>query len=185
MGLKRKWASAHFFIGERSASNQIWLLQRKLMESSLAQRIHTIAERIAESERMEVVEVEVLGGGKSRMLRVTIDKPSGVTLNDCEFISQQLGTVLDVEDVMHGGSYKLEVSSPGVERKLFRQKDFDRFSGEKVKIVLKEARNGRKTFEGVLRAGLPGEITVEVSPTLSIAARLDEIARAHLKFDWH
>ena len=78
----------------------------------------------------------------------------------------------------------MEISSPGVERKLFRQKDFDRFSGEKVKMVLKEARNGRKTFEGVLHTGPSGEITVVVSPSLSITARLDEIARANLKFDW-
>lgn len=154
------------------------------METSLAEKIQGVAERIAEPEGLEVVEVEVLGGGKSRLLRVTIDKPSGVTLGDCEFVSQQLGTVLDVEDVVPGGSYKLEVSSPGVERKLFRQKDFDRFSGEKIKIVLKEARDGRKTFEGVLHTGPPGEIAVEVSPTLNIAVRLDEIARANLKFDW-
>ncbi|MCC6262982.1 MAG: ribosome maturation factor RimP [Bryobacterales bacterium] len=154
------------------------------MESTLAQKIHAVAERIAEPEGLEVVEVEVLGGGKSRMLRVTIDKPAGVTLNDCEFLSQQLGTVLDVEDVVPGGSYKLEISSPGVERKLFRQKDFNRFSGEKVKMVLKEARNGRKTFEGVLHTEPSGEITVVVSPSLSITARLDEIARANLKFDW-
>lgn len=182
--MKQKWASAHFFIGERSVSNQAGLVHWNIMEPSLAQTIHGVAERIAESEGLEVVEVEVLGGGKSRLLRVTIDKPAGVTLKDCEFISHQLGTVLDVEDVVPGGSYKLEVSSPGVERKLFRQKDFDRFSGEKVKIVLKEARDGRKTFEGVLHAGPPGEIAVEVSPTLNISVRLDEIARANLKFDW-
>ncbi|MDZ7638782.1 MAG: ribosome maturation factor RimP [Bryobacterales bacterium] len=107
-----------------------------------------------------------------------------MSLQDCELMSHQLGTVLDVEDVVPGGRYNLEVSSPGVERKLFRQKDFDRFSGEKIKIVLKEARDGRKTFEGVLHSGPPGEITVEVSPTLRIAARLDEIAKANLKFDW-
>jgi ribosome maturation factor RimP len=154
------------------------------MEPLLAQTIHGVAERIAESEGLEVVEVEVLGGGKSRLLPVTIDNPAGLTLNECEFISHQHGKVLDVEDVVPGGSYKLEVSSPGVERKLFRQKDFDRFSGEKVKIVLKEARDGRKTFEGVLHAGPPGEIAVEVSPTLNISVRLDEIARANLKFDW-
>jgi ribosome maturation factor RimP len=155
------------------------------MESSLAQKIHAVAERVGASEGLEVVEVEVLGGGKSRLLRVTIDKPAGVSLQDCEFMSHQLGTVLDVEDVVPGGRYNLEVSSPGVERKLFRQKDFDRFSGQKIKVVLKEPRDGRKTFEGVFRAGEPGEITLEVSPKLTIPLRLDEIARANLKFDWH
>ncbi len=154
------------------------------MESELSRKIHEIATRIAESEGMEVVEVEVRGAGSSRLIRVTIDKPSGVTLNDCELMSNQLGTVLDVEDTVPGGGYKLEISSPGVERKLFRQKDFDRFAGEKVKVVLKQPRAGRKTFEGVLRAGAPGEIVIEVSPTVNVSARLDEIARANLKFDW-
>ncbi|MCZ2154217.1 MAG: ribosome maturation factor RimP [Bryobacterales bacterium] len=180
--MEPQWASAHFFIGKGVLPAR--LTQPSFMEPELSSKIHDIAARIAESEGMEVVEVEVRGAGGNRLIRVTIDKPTGVTLDDCELISNQLGTVLDVEDAVPGGSYKLEISSPGVERKLFRQKDFDRFVGEKVKVVLKQPRAGRKTFEGVLRSGAPGEVVVEVSPAMTIRARLEEIARANLKFDW-
>ena len=82
------------------------------------QKVLEIAERSAAREGIEVVDVELAGGGRNRVLRIYIDKPGGVTLDDCERISVQVGTVLDVEDVMPGGSYHLEVSSPGVERKL-------------------------------------------------------------------
>ena len=64
-------------------------------------------------------------------MRISIDKPEGVTHADCELVSQQVGTILDVEDVVPGGSYTLEVSSPGVERKLIKPQDFERFQGRR------------------------------------------------------
>ena len=80
----------------------------------------------------------MLGGGGSRVLRIFIDKPEGVTHADCEFISQNVGTILDVEDVIPGARYTLEVSSPGVERKLTKPREFERFVGQKVKVVLRQ-----------------------------------------------
>ena len=88
------------------------------MNEAIVARVTEIARRVADSEGLEIFEVQLLGGGRKRVLRITIDKPEGVTHADCESISQQVGTILDVEDVMPGGSYTLEVSSPGVERKL-------------------------------------------------------------------
>ncbi len=98
----------------------------------MAAKIEAIAARVAASEGMEVVEVAVKGGGASRLVRISIDKPQGVTHGDCELISQQVGTILDVEDVVPGGRYTLEVSSPGVERKLAKPGDFVRFQGKKI-----------------------------------------------------
>ena len=89
-----------------------------------------IAERVAASSGLEVVEVELRGGGKARMLRIFIDKPHGVTHEDCANLSREVGTILDVEDAVPGGSYVLEVSSPGLDRKLSRPADFERFTGQ-------------------------------------------------------
>src|SRR5262245_18107896 len=99
------------------------------MSSAILSKIEAIVERVAQPEGIEVVEVELKGGGKNRFLRISIDKPDGVTHADCELVSQQVGTILDVEDIVPG-SYTLEVSSPGVERKLLKYKDFERFIGK-------------------------------------------------------
>src|SRR5919204_1906436 len=107
------------------------------MRQSVVTKIEEIADRVARSEGIEVVEVELKGGGKNQLLRISIDKPEGVTHADCELISQQVGTILDVEDVVPG-HYTLEVSSPGVERKLIRLRDFERFTGKRIKAILRE-----------------------------------------------
>src|SRR5437763_472992 len=102
-------------------------------KEAIVEKVREIAERVGASEGIEIVEVELLGGGKQRMLRIYIDKPSGVTHGDCELISQNVGTILDVEDVIPGEQYTLEVSSPGVERKLTKARDYERFTGQKIK----------------------------------------------------
>src|SRR5438094_10439812 len=100
-----------------------------------AERVREIAERVAASSGLEVVDVELRGGGKARMLRIFIDKPAGVTHEDCANLSREVSTILDVEDVIPGNSYVLEVSSPGLDRKLSRAADFQRFTGSRVKLT--------------------------------------------------
>ena len=90
------------------------------------EKVQAITERVASSLGLEVVEVELRGGGKARMLRIFIDKPQGVTHEDCASLSREVSTILDVEDAVGSGSYVLEVSSPGLDRKLFRAADFER-----------------------------------------------------------
>ena len=107
------------------------------MREVVASKIEEIAQRVAQSEGLELVEVEVKGGGNARFVRISIDKPEGVTHADCELVSQQVGTILDVEDMVPG-RYTLEVSSPGVERKLLKPQDYQRFQGKKAKITLRE-----------------------------------------------
>ena len=152
------------------------------MKREIAARIEEIADRVGRSEGIEIVEVEVKGAGKRQFVRISIDKPSGVTHADCESISQQVGTILDVEDVVPG-SYTLEVSSPGVERKLAKPAHYERFQGSKVKIVLREPVEGRRHWEGTL-AGFSGGV-IELD-TGNGAARfpLEQVERANLKLEW-
>src|SRR6266496_3573706 len=108
--------------------------------------IRAITERVAASLGLEVVEIELRGGGKSRMLRIFIDKPGGVTHEDCASLSREVGTILDVEDVVGGGRYVLEVSSPGLDRKLVKPADYQRFTGSRVKLTLREPLQGSRHF---------------------------------------
>ncbi|MBK9168210.1 MAG: ribosome maturation factor RimP [Bryobacterales bacterium] len=154
------------------------------MRSDLTARIEEIATRVAASEGIEIVEVELKGAGAHRMLRISIDRPEGVTHGDCELISHQVGTILDVEDVIPGGRYTLEVSSPGVERKLTKPGDFERFAGQKAKVVLREPEEGRKSWEGVLAGFREGRILLEVAPDRTLEFPLESVERANLKFEW-
>src|SRR5580704_3915578 len=111
-------------------------------------RISEIALRVGGSEGIEIVDVQLLGAGRGRVLRIFIDRPQGVSHADCEFISQQVGTILDVEDVIPGDSYTLEVSSPGLERKLSTARDFERFVGRRARVVLREPVENQRQWEG-------------------------------------
>jgi len=126
-------------------------------------QIHAIVERVAASSGLEVVEIELRGGGKSRMLRIFIDKPGGVTHEDCASVSREVSTIFDVEDAMPGGAYTLEVSSPGLDRKLHRAADFERFQGSRVKLTTKEPVNGNRHFEGRLEHFAAGRLTLDLA----------------------
>ena len=133
------------------------------------ERVREIAERVAASSGLEIVEIEFLGGGKARMLRVFLDKPAagtdplaGVTHEDCANFSRELGTILDVEDVMPG-SYTLEVSSPGLDRKLIKPADFNRFTGSRLKLTTRQPVDNNLHFEGRLESFKDGRLTLDLS----------------------
>ena len=133
------------------------------------ERVREIADRVAASSGLEIVDVEFLGGGKARMLRVFLDKSAagtdplaGVTHEDCAHFSREFGTILDVEDVMPG-SYTLEVSSPGLDRKLVKAADFTRFTGSRVKLTTRQPVNNNRHFEGRLEKFDDGRLTVDLS----------------------
>jgi len=128
-------------------------------------RVREIAERVAAPSGFEVVEVDLRGAGKSRMLRVFLDKPEGITHEDCANFSREFGTILDVEDVIPGASYVLEVSSPGLDRKLTRGKDYERFVGSRVKLMTREPVAGNRHFEGQLESFVNGRLTLDMSRT--------------------
>jgi len=125
------------------------------------ERVREIAAQVGASSGVEVVEVDMRGSGGARMLRVFIDKPGGVTHEDCANVSRELSTVLDVEDAVPGGSYVLEVSSPGLDRKLSRPVDFERFTGSRIKLTTIIPVNGNKHFEGKLQSFQEGRLTLE------------------------
>ena len=125
-------------------------------------RVREVAERVATSSGLEIVDVEFRGGGKARMLRITIDKPEGVTHEDCANVSRDVGTILDVEDVVPGGSYLLEVSSPGLDRRLSRPAEFERFTGSLIKVMTREPVNGSRYFEGRIQSFQNGRIALEL-----------------------
>ena len=151
--------------------------------SAILSKIEAIAERVAQPAGIEVVEVELKGGGQNRFLRISIDRPEGVTHADCEMISHEVGTILDVEDIVPG-HYTLEVSSPGVERKLIKLTDFERFTGKKIKTVLKDPIENSRTWEGTLAACADGLITLEVNEGKTIQFPFDQVEKANLKFEW-
>jgi ribosome maturation factor RimP len=150
---------------------------------TVVEKVREIAERVGASEGIEIVDVELLGAGGNRMLRIYIDKPEGISHADCERISHDVGTILDVEDVVPGESYTLEVSSPGLERKLSRPRDFERFVGHKVKIVLREPVDNQRRWEGTLAGFASGVITLNAG-SKSIQFDLGQIEKANLKFEW-
>lgn len=165
-----------------------------IAKEEIVGKIAEIAERVASPEGIEIVDVELLGAGRGRLLRIFIDRPGvqpasadqphGVSHADCEFISQQVGTILDIEDVIPGDSYTLEVSSPGLERKLSKPKDFERFVGQKAKVVLREPVENQRRWEGKLAGFSQGIVAIEPAAGRVIRFPLDLVQKANLKFDW-
>jgi ribosome maturation factor RimP len=133
-------------------------------------RVRQIAERVASSSGLEVLDVEFRGSGPARMLRVFLDKPgaaagdplAGVTHGDCASFSREFGTILDVEDAVPG-SYTLEVSSPGLDRKLTKAADFERFVGSRMKVMTRNPVNNNRFFEGRLESFHDGLLTLDLS----------------------
>ena len=107
-------------------------------------------EPVVESMGYELVGVEFQGAGSHGTLRVYIDRDSGVNLNDCAAISHQISGILDVEEPIKQ-AYDLEISSPGIDRPLFRLADFERFTGKTARIKLAVGLQGRKNFKGELQ----------------------------------
>jgi ribosome maturation factor RimP len=149
-------------------------------------KIRDAAERAARAEGVEVVDVE-WKVGKQRMLRVFIDRPAGpegqggagISHGDCERVSQQLGAILDVEDLVPGPGYLLEVSSPGLDRKLRTGAEFERFRGRLARISLSEPVENARYFEGRLRGFADGAVQLEANGRV-VALPLEKIRKANL-----
>ncbi|MFN0103531.1 MAG: ribosome maturation factor RimP [Bryobacteraceae bacterium] len=150
----------------------------------MTDKIWEIADRVARSADLEIVDIEFLGGGQHRVLRVYIDKDGGVTHSDCEAISTGMETVLDADELIPGGRYTLEVSSPGLERKLTRPRDFEKCVGKKVKVVLREPVANVSTWIGLLQGFAENVLTVEAADGKTARIPLDNVKKANLKFEW-
>lgn len=143
------------------------------------ERIRGAAERVAHSLGLEVVDVE-WKVGRDRFLRVYIDKPEGVSHKDCEALSNQLSVLLDVEDLIPGQQhYILEVSSPGLDRKLTKPAEFERFAGRLARISTIDPVENQKFFEGRLAGVAGGKVQIEVQGRV-IAVPMEGIRKANL-----
>src|SRR5688500_4659338 len=146
-------------------------------------RLRNLIEEVVEGQGYELVDIELKGAGKHSLLRIFIDRLEGVSLKDCELISEQLGTVLDVEDLIPF-SYTLEVSSPGLDRKLVKDSDYTRFEGKLAKVQTRIPLQNQKTFKGRLRGLQGSNVLLELPKGNILEIPLDVVHESRLQFDW-
>lgn len=127
---------------------------------SIEERIAALVEGAVENEGYHLVDLEYKGDSRSGVLRIFIDKPEGgVSVDDCQKVSEMVSPMLDVENVIEG-RYFLEVSSPGINRRIRKREDFERFAGSRVKIQLRSPLDGRKNITGVIEGVEENEVVV-------------------------
>jgi ribosome maturation factor RimP len=149
---------------------------------SVAERVREIAEQAAIDHGVELVHAEVAGPEGSPVVRLFIDRLGGVTHDDCSKVSHQLSTVLDVEDFIHS-AYVLEVSSPGLERGLYKRADYERFAGSQAKIKARSPINGQRNFRGPILGVADDKVIVEDRTSGRVKIPLDGIVKANLEAD--
>lgn len=148
----------------------------------IAERVEGIANDVAGKNNLELVHVDVVGTLKNPTVRVFIDKPGGVSVEDCTIVSRQMEAVLDAEDFI-SSAYTLEVSSPGLERELYSLKDFEKFSGNLAKVRTHEPINGQRNFRGRIK-DIDGENIIFEDKTNGIVSfPYDLVAKANLEID--
>ncbi len=143
--------------------------------------LRTLLEPAVSALGFELVGVEFISGRRG-LLRLYIDSDDGVTVDDCQSVSHQVSGLLDVEDPIQG-QYSLEVSSPGLDRPLFRAADFERFAGHEVRLRLVAPVEGRRKFRGVLAGMRDGRVVVQVEEQ-ELVVTLEEIDEARLVPDY-
>jgi ribosome maturation factor RimP len=153
------------------------------MAASDREAINGIIERVTAREGLELVHWEMVGPRNNFMLRIYIDKPGGITHADCEMVSNQVGTLLDVEDLIPH-SYTLEVSSPGIERGLYKRADYERFTGSRVKLKTYEPIGGQRNFRGEL-LGISGDtVSLNADGAGRVEIPFDKIAKANIEYEF-
>jgi len=148
-------------------------------QDSLEARINRLAEQVATAMGVEVVLVEIKGGGMRPVVRAFIDQPGGVTVDDCERFSRRLSVLLDVEDWIQS-SYTLEVSSPGLDRPLVKEADFQRFSGRNARVRTHLPIDGQRNFKGKILGVAEGRVGLEIAPDKKLEIALADIEKAKL-----
>lgn len=142
-----------------------------------------LIEEVVRAEGFELVEVELKGSPARRVLRIFIDRAGGINHDDCARISDQVGPLLEVEEAV-AGSYTLEVSSPGLTRRLRTPAEFQRFAGRLVKISTSQAVEGSRHFRGTLLGMKGNRVAVEPEDATPVLIPLEVVSKAHLDFDF-
>ena len=125
----------------------------------LAPQVRGLIREVVEDEGYELVHVEFAAGDSSPVLRVYADRPGGITVSDCAELSRRISVFLDIEDLIPG-HYVLEVSSPGIERPLFTERDYERFKGQEIRLTTTEKVENRRNFKGTLEEFREGVLTL-------------------------
>ena len=149
---------------------------------SILERVQAIAEQAAIDHGLELVHTEVAGPDQKPIVRIFIDKPDGITHADCSDVSLQVGTVLDVEDFIHS-AYTLEVSSPGLERGLYKRSDYERFAGSQAKLKTQQAINGQRNFRGRLLGVDGDDVLVDDRTSGRVTLPFNSIVKANLELN--
>lgn len=144
----------------------------------MSQRLTGLLEPVIEDLGYELWHLELVGGGSNRVLRVYIDSPNGIALDDCEQVSQELSACLDVADPIQS-EYSLEVSSPGLDRPLFTDEHFRRFVGYQVSVRTYAPVDGKRRFDGVVRSMENDELRLDIDGEEVVLPR-SAIAKARL-----
>jgi ribosome maturation factor RimP len=160
----------------------LFLYMQEDQQTQIYKQVEEISESLVVSEGMELVDLEYRREGPRWMLRLFIDKEGGVTVDDCARISRELGDLLDVKDLIPQ-AYVLEVSSPGLNRRIRKKKDFSRFAGQKVQLLLVSPKDGRRKIVGDL-VGVEGEEVVVIGTEGRFSVALENIARANLIYEF-
>jgi ribosome maturation factor RimP len=151
------------------------------MKDRRREAIESILARVTAREGLELVHWEAVGPPNKLVVRIYIDKPAGISHSDCERVSNQVGTLFDVEDIFPG-HYLLEVSSPGIERGLYKPADFDRFTGSRVKLRTNEAIGGQRNFRGTLAGIANGIVSLDADGAGRIEIPYEKIAKANIEY---
>lgn len=151
-------------------------------------RVSALAENLLTPQGMELVDIEYKREGRHMVLRLFVDRDGGITLDDCALVSRELSEILDVEDFI-SENYTLEVSSPGLNRPLKKESDYERYRGRLVKVktfelVADEAGNPRKTFLGNLGGLVDGVVILNLREGQIARIPFDKIAKANLEFEF-
>ena len=151
------------------------------IQKEVQRRVEGIADSLLKDEGLELVDLEYRREGRRWVLRLFIDKEGGVTVDDCATVSRELGDILDAKDAVPE-AYVLEVSSPGVNRRVRKREDFSRFAGRKVEVRLTASQEGRRKIVGNI-VGVDGEAVVVAAPEATYSIALADIARATLVYE--
>jgi ribosome maturation factor RimP len=194
-GEKSEWAKAHFFVTSLKGAEErrSRIVTREVSAPSRQtpprmvldlEALRSMAERVAGSEGLYLVDVELKGGRSNPLLRVYIDKAGGITHADCQNVSEQLSAMLDVEDPFPT-SYTLEVSSPGLDRELRKPSDYEHFAGRRARVILREPLDGQTVLEGRLAGFEGGRVRLDLGAQGTREFDLAAISKTRLLVeDW-
>ncbi len=149
---------------------------------AIAEKITEIAQSLTDKQNLELVRADVIGSVKNPTVRVFIDKPNGVSHEDCAAISREISKILDEKDFI-AAAYILEVSSPGLERELYSLKDFEKFIGNLAKVRTRMAIDGQRNFRGRIKAIEGEEIVFADNTNGDVRFTFGAVAKANLEID--